>query len=73
MIQMSVYGQVSHLSWGTGQVTLALSFGESSGRLVMTSHYELGAVLSTWPNPNSSLPCTGVDRGQIDTQVGLGI
>lgn len=27
---------------------------KSGGRLVMTSHYELGAVLSTWPIPNSS-------------------
>lgn len=55
MIQMSVSGQVSHLSRGTGQVTLAPSCGESSRRLVMTSHYELGAVLSTWPIPNTTV------------------
>lgn len=68
MIQMSVSGQVSHLSWGTSQVTLAPPCGESGGRLVMTSHYELGAVLSTWLIPNSSYSCIGLDRGQIDVK-----
>lgn len=52
---MSVSGQVSHLSWGTSQVTPAWSGAESSGRLVMISHYELRAVLSTWLISSSTL------------------
>ena len=72
MIQMSVSGQDSHLSWRTGQVTAALSCRESVGKLAMTSHYELGAVLWTWQIPNSSLPWVGVAKGHKDAQVKLG-
>lgn len=32
---------------------------------VMTRHYELGTVLSIWLIPDSSLPCIGVDSGQL--------
>lgn len=35
---------------------LAPSCGESGRRIVMTSHYELGAVLSTWPTTKSTVP-----------------
>lgn len=45
---------------------LVPSCGESGGRVVMTSHYELGAVLWTWPTTNSTLPCTGVDKGHTN-------
>lgn len=38
---------------GNWPSSLAPSCGESSGRLVMTSHYELRAVLSAWPIPNT--------------------
>lgn len=51
---MSVWGQVSHLSWGSGQVTPAWSGGGTSRRLMMISHYELRAVLSTWLISNST-------------------
>lgn len=73
MIQMSVSGQHSHLSWGAGQVTAALlSCWESVGKLAMTRHYELGAVLWTWQIPNSSLPWVGAAKGHRDAQVKLG-
>lgn len=61
-IQMSVSGQVSHLSRGAGQVTLSPTCRKSGGRLVTTSHDGLGAVLPMWPIPNSRLPCIGVER-----------
>lgn len=69
MIQMLVCGQVGHLSPGTGRVALAQSCGENGGRLALTSHYELEAVLSMWPVPNSSRPFIGVDGGQTVVEV----
>lgn len=57
MTRMSVSGQASHLSRGNRPShthTPASSCGESGGRSVITSHYEMEAIWTTLPATNCS-------------------